>query len=93
MYLGRMVETGPKEILYTSPLHPYTRALITSAPTLKKKTGALVGLIRGEVWDVQPPANGCVFFPRCPLAAPDCERAVPQLVDKGNCHGVACWRA
>jgi peptide/nickel transport system ATP-binding protein len=88
-----MVETGPKEAVYTSPLHPYTRALITSAPTLKKGARTMGGLIRGEVWDVRPPPNGCVFYPRCPLAASDCERAVPWLTDKGDGHEVACWHA
>jgi peptide/nickel transport system ATP-binding protein/oligopeptide transport system ATP-binding protein len=92
MYLGHLVETGTREALYTNPLHPYTQALIASAPSLDPDQGMQGELIKGEVWDTPPPEDGCVFYPRCPLAIPDCEYLPQELVDKGDGHAVACWR-
>ena len=92
MYMGRMVERATRDSLYTNPLHPYTQALIASAPSLDPGQGMPTGLIKGEVWDLAPPENGCVFYHRCARAVPDCEHAPQELVDRENGHAVACWR-
>jgi oligopeptide/dipeptide ABC transporter ATP-binding protein len=92
MYMGRMVEKASRDGLYTNPLHPYTRALIASAPSLDPGQGLSAGLIKGEVWDLAPPENGCVFFHRCSQAVPDCEHLAQELVEKEQGHFVACWR-
>jgi oligopeptide/dipeptide ABC transporter ATP-binding protein len=93
MYMGRLVEMGARDELYSHPLHPYTQALIASAPSLNPDQGIPVGLIRGEVWDVAPVEGGCVFARRCSRAVAECEHMPQELVDKGGGHMVACWRA
>ena len=92
MYLGRLVEIAPKHSLYQNPLHPYTRALIAAAPSLEPGQALNSQIMKGEVWDKPPPPHGCVFYHRCPLAVPDCERAVPELEEKDVEHKAACWR-
>jgi peptide/nickel transport system ATP-binding protein len=92
MYLGRLVELAPKRRLYEQPLHPYTRALIASAPSLEPLTLSNAGPIRGDLLDQPPPPGGCVFYPRCPLAVDDCRVNVPMLEEKESGHAAACWR-
>ncbi|MCK5737109.1 MAG: ABC transporter ATP-binding protein [Spirochaetaceae bacterium] len=92
MYMGRMVERAGKEDLYNNPLHPYTKALISSAPSLDPKQGLSSKLISGEVWDKAPPENGCAFFNRCPMAGDECREQIQELKELGNDHAVACWR-
>jgi peptide/nickel transport system ATP-binding protein len=92
MYLGRLVELAPKRRLYEQPLHPYTRALIASAPSLEPSRLTSAGPIKGDLLDQPPPAGGCVFYPRCPLAVDDCRTNVPMLEEKESGHAVACWR-
>lgn len=92
MYLGRLVELADKETLYSRPLHPYTQALISSAPDLKPGQVAKRGRLEGEVWNKMPPRGGCVFCPRCPAATDECKANVPQLepqTSRKN-HWVAC---
>lgn len=91
MYLGLLVETADKEELFANPMHPYTQALIASAPSLDPDQGT-GELIKGEVWDVAPPEEGCVFYNRCPVVVPECEHLPQELIDQGNGHTVACWR-
>jgi oligopeptide/dipeptide ABC transporter ATP-binding protein len=77
MYAGGVVEAGPARELFSAPAHPYTRALLTSIPRLN-------GRRRLEPVAGQPPSlaglpEGCVFHPRCPLAAEKCRRVRPGL--------------
>lgn len=92
MYLGRLVELASKESLYDRPLHPYTRALISSAPDLEPGQVAERGRLEGEVWNKMPPMGGCVFYPRCPEATDECKANVPQLEPqtRRKNHWVAC---
>lgn len=92
MYLGRLVESAPKQSLYERPQHPYTRALIAAAPSLEPGQTLSSQIMKGEVWDKPPPPDGCVFFHRCPLAVPDCEHIIPELEEKEAGHRAACWR-
>lgn len=91
MYLGKLVEQAPKRELYERPLHPYTKELITAAPRLEPGS-APQRLIRGELMDVPPPPDGCVFTPRCSMALPECAGIIPDLEEKAPAHTVACWR-
>jgi oligopeptide/dipeptide ABC transporter ATP-binding protein len=93
MYLGRLVELAEKQDLYGRPLHPYTRALISSAPSLEPGQLNQKAALKGEVWNKMPPPDGCVFFPRCPIAVEECERTLPQLEANEKNHWVACLRA
>ncbi len=91
MYLGRVVESGPRERLFAAPAHPYTRALLASAPTL---SGAPPPVLRGELPSPLAPPSGCAFRERCPYAIAACAEAVPPLVPLPDPAGaVACIRA
>lgn len=92
MYLGKMVESASSAELYANPLHPYTQALIASAPSIDPDEGMPEGLIEGEIWSMEPPEDGCVFYHRCAMHVPECEHHPQELTDRGNGHLVACWR-
>ncbi|MGW3955491.1 ABC transporter ATP-binding protein [Streptomyces sp. NPDC004752] len=67
LYLGRLVEIGPRRALLESPAHPYTRALVGSAPAFRPGGGFTRHVIRGEISDSGPGSQGCHFAPRCTL--------------------------
>ena len=93
MYLGRVVETGPAEDVLASPLHPYTRMLIASAPVpdpRAAKARALSG-VRGEPPSALDAPVGCPFAPRCPRKADVCAHSRPELRGAGG-HLAACHR-
>ncbi|MBP9707115.1 MAG: dipeptide ABC transporter ATP-binding protein [Oligoflexales bacterium] len=93
MYLGRIVEFSESEVLYRNPLHPYTKALLSSIPKphfdSKTKKSAPLG---GDVPSPINPPSGCHFHPRCPLASEICREKAPELISKGenNKQKVAC---
>ncbi len=93
MYLGRVVEIGPVEDIFTAPRHPYTRALISAVPQLTP--GLLRGepAVRGELPSPLSPPSGCAFHPRCPIALPQCAAERPALDARGGTWPVACLRA
>lgn len=93
MYLGCLVELADKQYLYGQPLHPYTQALISSAPPMEPGRWVKKTALKGEVWSRMPPPGGCVFYPRCPIAMEECEVTIPPLEAKGENHWVACLRA
>ncbi len=91
MYLGRIVEEAAAESLYREPLHPYTKALIASAP--RPSPGAPAPLaLRGEPPSPTSPPTGCRFHPRCPEADGECARLDPALLSAGGGRRVACHR-
>jgi oligopeptide transport system ATP-binding protein len=90
MYLGRLVELAEKRDFYSRPLHPYTRALISSAPAMEPGQMGKKASLKGEVWNRMPPPGGCVFYPRCPIATAACETTLPPFEAKGKNHWVAC---
>jgi len=92
MYLGRIVEEGPVEDVCRDPLHPYTKLLIDSVPTLGSGRGK-GSMASGELPSPISPPSGCSFHPRCPFAVPDCAIARPALVAVGETRRVACPRA
>ena len=92
MYLGRIVETGPTEQIFTAPRHPYTRALLDSAPRLAAD-GAPVQDIRpihGELPSPINPPPGCAFHQRCAFAQDRCKNELPLLRSFGEAQQAAC---
>ncbi len=79
MYLGRTVEQGPKETVFSHPLHPYTRALLASTPFVDPSRRAERVILKGELPSPLSPPTGCAFHKRCPVAAPECAQAAPEL--------------
>ncbi|MDB5989557.1 MAG: oppF [Herbaspirillum sp.] len=78
MYLGRIVETAPTEALFEQPNHPYTQALLASAPRLT--VGKIIfSPVKGEIPSPLHPPSGCHFHPRCPHAMPRCTSEKPLL--------------
>lgn len=90
MYLGRVVETAPAEVLNGSPSHPYTRALLEVAGTRTPFSAGGEVSLSGEIPSPVNPPSGCVFRTRCPLAVPACETTVPDLTVRGQDHKAAC---
>ncbi len=90
MYLGRIIEMAPKDELFASPKHPYTRALIDAIPRVGAGKREMKPVLRGEVPSPIAPPAGCHFHPRCPRRHAGCERDFPRFVDVGDGHRVAC---
>jgi oligopeptide transport system ATP-binding protein len=92
MYLGKIVEIGPAEEVYSNPIHPYTLSLLASLPIPDPKANAerepLV--LQGDVPSPANPPAACRFHTRCPYATEICSEVEPQLVHHGNDHWAAC---
>lgn len=90
MYLGRIVEVGPIEQIYSDPQHPYTKALMAAVPRLGGR-GARRGELKGEPPSPYDIPTGCRFNPRCPIAADECRVSDPVLAaHDGGVHMCAC---
>ena len=92
MYLGRIVELAEANELFENPKHPYTQALLSAVPIpdpAVERTRRLE-IIEGEIPSPVNPPSGCVFHPRCPLADDTCRVDVPDTIDLGTGHLVAC---
>ena len=96
MYLGRIVEVGRKETLFSQPAHPYTRALMEAVPVADPRRRRQRTPVRGETPSAVRPPPGCAFHPRCPAAVSACRQAVPSLEPMGTTgdvgHRAACIR-
>ncbi|GAB4313588.1 MAG: dipeptide ABC transporter ATP-binding protein [Candidatus Sumerlaeia bacterium] len=90
MYLGRIVEIGPKLDVFDRPMHPYTQALLLAVPRPDPTSRRRVIVLEGDVPSPVNPPGGCPFHPRCPVRQPECSRANLQLWDVGEGHSVAC---
>ena len=92
MYLGRLIELAEVDELFENPKHPYTQALLSAVPIpdpAVERTRRLE-IIEGEIPSPINPPSGCVFHPRCPLADDTCRMGVPETIDLGKGHLVAC---
>jgi oligopeptide/dipeptide ABC transporter ATP-binding protein len=90
MYVGKLVETAGSDELYTSPLHPYTKALLSAAlPSHPDKRREEI-ILSGEVPSPFNPPSGCRFHPRCFHAKPICPHEEPVLKETTSGHSVAC---
>ena len=79
MYLGRVVELGPVEAIFERPLHPYTKALLASRPSMDPARRIEELPISGDPPNPIDPPSGCRFRTRCPFAEPVCEAVSPDL--------------
>jgi oligopeptide transport system ATP-binding protein len=88
MYLGKLVELAETGEIFKNALHPYTEALLSAIPSLRKRKARI--LLPGNVPSPLNPPLGCRFHTRCHRVMPICHQAEPQLKDMGNGHLVAC---
>ena len=93
MYLGRIVEYAARKELFTNPLHPYTKLLLSTVPIPDPLMAR--GRVRRDVKEeimvsAENIPPGCRFHPRCPAATKLCQETDPGLVDRGGGHLVAC---
>ncbi len=92
MYVGKIVEEADVVTLFKSPKHPYTRALLSSIPTLQTSAAQRLHVIKGSVpnlYRALPP--GCRFAPRCPDAYDKCRQVEPPLISIDRGQTVRCW--
>ncbi|UCD12578.1 MAG: ABC transporter ATP-binding protein [Nitrospinaceae bacterium] len=92
MYAGEIVESGPVAQLFQSPLHPYTRGLLTSVPQIGRRPAAgRLQEITGQVPRPEERPAGCAFHPRCPSAMDRCLTDAPVLEEKRPGRRASCW--
>jgi oligopeptide/dipeptide ABC transporter ATP-binding protein len=90
LYLGRLVEIGPRDAVFDRPSHPYTQALLDAVPRIGRRRRH-ARIIQGEMPSPLDPPSGCVFHTRCPLAQDVCVAVIPQLEPAGEAgHLAAC---
>ncbi len=91
MYLGQIVEESKSENVYTAPLHPYTKTLLSSVPDIKKpRRKSSNWQVAEDIPNPINPPRGCRFHPRCPIAEDICSKIEPKLEEKLSKHYVAC---
>jgi peptide/nickel transport system ATP-binding protein len=91
MYLGEIIESGSTEQIFEPPYHPYTRALLSSIPTLDPHEEKSRIRLEGDVPDARNPPSGCSFHTRCPQKIGEvCETDDPELDDRGDGHCISC---
>jgi peptide/nickel transport system ATP-binding protein len=90
MYLGRLVEVAPADLLFRRPAHHYSRALIDAIPLPDPRRRWMFAAPIGELPSPAAPPSGCHFHPRCPAATARCRSEVPQLQELGDGRSVAC---
>jgi len=93
MYLGRIIEMAEAEEIFSHPLHPYTRGLISSLPLIKQSSIKRAVPIPGEPPSPIDPPPGCHFHPRCSSALPLCSKIEPPIIKASPHHWVACHLA
>lgn len=89
MYLGRIMEEASSDVIFRSPQHPYTRALVSSIPVPGKLLRDRV-ILQGEPPNPASRPSGCAFHPRCPLARDICRSTAPELREIGDGRTAAC---
>lgn len=90
MYLGTIVETAPKEELYSNPRHPYTKALLSAVPIPDPEKEKNRIILQGDLPSPSNPPSGCLFHTRCPHCTDKCKNERPQVQNVGEGHVVKC---
>jgi len=90
MYLGKIVETGTTADVFENLAHPYSQALISVIPQIRKKDGKSKIILEGEIPSPITPPSGCRFRTRCKYASKKCKEEEPALIDLGSGHYAAC---
>jgi oligopeptide/dipeptide ABC transporter ATP-binding protein len=90
MYLGKVVEQGPAEVVFSAPVHPYTQALFNAIPSLEMDSLDDLQTLEGNVPSAINPPSGCRFHTRCTSAIPICNQVEPQMQTVSPNHLVAC---
>jgi peptide/nickel transport system ATP-binding protein len=90
MYLGRIVEEGPVTDVLETPLHPYTRALLSAVPVIDADSKREIIRLEGDLPSPSSPPRGCHFHPRCPEALASCREQYPEESRHGD-HSVRCF--
>ena len=92
MYLGRLMELAPRDLLFTGYRHPYTQALMSAVPSVRvagaQRRSRIV--LHGDVPDSSDPPSGCVFHTRCPIARDRCRTDVPEVREIAPDHRISC---
>jgi oligopeptide/dipeptide ABC transporter ATP-binding protein len=91
MYVGKFIEEAERDAVYSTPLHPYTQALLAAVPEIGEPASRAHGKIKGEVPSAVDPPSGCRFHPRCPYRMPVCSEEAPRLCEVERGHRVVCW--
>ena len=93
MYLGRIVEHAPTRELFSNPKHPYTKALLSSIPSIDPEKQNKAIELKGEIPSSMNPPSGCVFHTRCQYANENCKKTIPKLEKlNGSNHQASCLR-
>jgi oligopeptide/dipeptide ABC transporter ATP-binding protein len=90
MYAGSLVETAEAREVFRNPMHPYTRGLLHSVPTLRSDRSQPLRTIEGSVPSLTDLPSGCLFEPRCGLRIPPCAESLPPLVEVAPGHLARC---
>jgi oligopeptide/dipeptide ABC transporter ATP-binding protein len=90
MYLGRVVEEGPVDKVFSAPFHPYTRGLLDSVPSTDPRLRGRLQPVSGEIPSALNPPPGCAFSPRCARAGEECRQTPPPLTPAGPGRSHAC---
>ena len=91
MYLGKLIEKAPSEVLFANPVHPYTQALLSAIPLPKLGARKERILLKGEITSPINPAPVCRFANRCQYATDRCRSEEPQLKEIETGHFVSCF--
>jgi oligopeptide/dipeptide ABC transporter ATP-binding protein len=92
LYLGNIVEMASADVFFRSPMHPYSKALLASAPVAdpRREKQKVRVCLQGEIPSVLSPPSGCPFHTRCPIAQELCRKRKPLLQEEAPEHFVAC---
>lgn len=90
MYLGSMVEFGPKERIFSNPMHPYTKALFSAVPVPDPSIKMNRIILKGDIPSPANPPSGCKFHTRCSECMEICKQVAPNYIEYENGHKVAC---
>ena len=93
MYLGRLVENGTPEEIFSSPKHPYTEALISAVPQADPDIPKNHQTLIGEIPNPASPPTGCYFHPRCAYATDECKKTNPDLTTDKSGRSFSCHHA